>query len=149
MTTNVTLEGLDLYAEGTEYAIHDDVWRHDEPYVNEYRHCKVVGRRLFGANCIGGGVAKNARIIIDNCFFDNGVPCSATVRYHNTDYENARSEIWVSNSFFNAKFAGTYYGTSARLDIYVNNSKAEGFVVIPETPDSEIENVYLYVWNNQ
>ncbi len=148
MTTNAVIDGLDLYAEGMEYAIHDDVWRFDEPYVNEYRHCRIVGRNLFGANCIGGGVTKNSRIIIDNCWFDNGVDESVTVRYHNTDMEDAEGDIWISNSYFNGYLAMCYYGESAHLNVYINGCEAAKVETIQETEDSVIANIDLYKWNN-
>ena len=147
VTTNVILEGLNLYAEGMEYAIHDDVWRADEPYVNEYHHCRVIGRKLFGGNCLGGGVTKNTRIIIDNCYFDNGVDESVTVRYHNTDYNNAEGEIWVSNSYFNGAFAACYYGENSHLNVYVNNCEAKDIRVQPEVEGAK-ENIDLFKWGN-
>lgn len=145
VTTNVTLEGLDLYAEGTEYAIHDDVWRTDIPYINRYENCRVIGRLLFGANCLGGGVAKNARIIIDNCYFDNGVEDSVTVRYHNTDYEYGQSDIWVSNTYFNGIFAATRFGTTSQLNVYVSNCHAKDIIVKDEI-DNPYDNVHLISW---
>lgn len=146
---NVILEGLDLYAEGTEYAIHDDIWQCDEPYVNEYHHCRVIGKNLFGANCIGGGVAQNSRIIIDNCYFDNNAPGSVTARYHNTAYENAEGDIWISDTYFNGYFAASYYGTSSHLNVYVNGCKAQKIETRQETADSVIENIDLFSWNNE
>ena len=145
---NVILEGLNLYAEGMMYAIHDDLWHWTEPYINEYRHCRVIGRLLKNANIIGGGVAQNARIIIDNCYFDNGVPDSITVRYHNIDIPIAKGDIWISNSYFNGYLAMCYYGGSSHLDVYVNGCKAERIYCKPETPESTIENIDLYEWNN-
>lgn len=148
MAENARLYGLDIYAEGTEYAIHDDVWRTDEPYINEYHNCRIVGRYLYGANCIGGGVTKNSRIIIDNCFIDNGVDDSVTVRYHNTDYEGGQGDIWISNTWFNGKLALSYYGESSHLNVYVNGCEARKIETMHETIDSITENIDLYQWNN-
>ena len=145
---NVCLEGMDLYAEGMLYAVHDDLWHWQEPYVNEYRHCRIVGRLLTNANCIGGGVAQNARIIIENCYFDNGVDDSMTVRYHNVDLPNAKGDIWISNSWFNGYLALCYYGGSAHLDVYVNGCRAEKIETRKETPDAEFQNIDLYQWGN-
>ena len=145
---NVTLDGMDLYAEGMLYAIHDDLWHWTEPYINVYLRCRVIGRALKNNNCIGGGVAQNARIIIDSCYFDNGVPDSLTVRYHNIDLPNAKGDIWISNSYFNAYLAMCYYGGSAHLDVYVNGCRAERIMRKPETPDSWIENIELFKWAN-
>ena len=146
---NVVLDGLDLYAEGMMYAVHDDLWHWTEPYVNEYRHCRIVGRLLKNANCIGGGVAQNARIIIDNCYFDNGVDESITVRYHNVDLPDAKGDIWISNSYFNGYLAMCYYGGSAHLDVYVNGCKAKAIRTQPEIPDHFVQNIDLYAWNNE
>ena len=149
MAENAKIYGMDLYAEGMEYAVHDDVWRTDIPYVNEYHYCRIVGRRLFGGNCIGGGVTRNTRIVIDNCYIDNGVEDSVTVRYHNTDYENGQGDIWISNSWFNGKLALSYYGISSHLNVYVNGCEAERIETMRETVDSVVENIDLYEWNNE
>ena len=147
---NVILEGLDLYAEGMLYAIHDDLWHWQEPYVNEYRYCRVIGRRLKNANCIGGGMAQNGRIIIDNCYFDNGVAESITVRYHNTNLDNAEGDIWISNSFFNGYLALCYYGSdTAHLNVYVNGCKANKITTKTETSEPQPENIDLFTWNNE
>ena len=145
---NVLLEGMNLYAEGMLYAIHDDLWHLLEPYVNEYRHCRIIGRMLKNANCIGGGVAQNARIVIDNCYFDNGVAESLTVRYHNTDLPDAKGEIWISNSYFNGYLGLCYYGTNAQLDVYVNGCKANKIETRPEI-QGMMKNIDLYKWNNE
>lgn len=146
---NLILDGLDLYAEGMLYAVHDDLWHWEEPYVNEYRHCRIVGRLLKNANCIGGGVAKNARIIIDNCWFDNGVDDSITVRYHNTDVPEGNGCIWISNSWFNGCLALCHYGANSHMDVYVNGCAAKAILTKKETPDSWMQNVELYQWNNE
>lgn len=145
---NLLLDGLNLYAEGMLYAIHDDLWHWDQPYVNEYRHSRIIGRRLKNANCIGGGVARNARIIIDSCYFDNGVEDSLTVRYHNTDIPLAEGDIWITNSYFNGYLGLAYYGGSGHLDVYVNGCKAKKIITKKETPYSEVRNIDLYKWDN-
>lgn len=145
---NTVLDGLDLYAEGTEYAIHDDIWRYDAPYVNEFHHCRVIGKNLYGANCIGGGVTRNSRIIIDNCYFDNGFSDSVTVRYHNTDYTDAAGDIWISNTYFNAFFAACSFGETSHLNVYVNGCKASRIAHRMETEGTDVVNVDLYKWNN-
>lgn len=146
---NVILDGMNLYAEGCLYAVHDDLWHWEEPYINEYRHCRIIGRYLKNNNCIGGGVALNARIIIDDCYFDNGVDNTLTVRYHNIDLNNAKGDIWISNSYFNGYLALCYYGNSAHLDVYVNGCTAECIETRPEIPGEPILNIDLYKWNNE
>lgn len=149
VATNVTLEGLDLYAEGMLYAIHDDVWRETQPYKNEYRYCRVIGRLLKNANCIGGGVTKYTRIIIDNCYFDNGVNESLTVRYHNTDIPDGNGDIWISNSYFNGYLGLCYHGNTTHLNVYVNGCEATKIMTKQEIPDTPIYNIDLYKWNNK
>ena len=146
---NVILDGLDLYAEGTLYAIHDDIWREYDAYINEYHHCRVIGRLLKNANCIGGGVTKHTRIIIDNCYFDNGVADSLTVRYHNTDIPDGQGDIWISNSYFNGYLGLCYYGTTTHLNVYVNGCAAEKIYTKHEISDTPIYNIDLYQWNNE
>ena len=147
MVTNATVYGMDLYAEGTMYAIHDDIWNIDEVYTNEYYFCKVVGRKLFNANCIGGGVGKNARHIISNCYFDNGVPGSVTVRYHNNTFPDSTGDIYVSNSYFNGILAFNHWGPATNvLNVYVNNCKAEDITTGYEGSDFHYSNINLHVW---
>lgn len=146
---NVTLDGMDLYAEGMMYAIHDDLWHWESAYINQYLRCRVIGKLLTCANCIGGGVAQNARVIIDNCYFDNGVDDSITVRYHNIDLPDAKGQIWISDSYFNGYLAMCYYGGSAHLDVFVNGCRAERIITKFETPDSMNRNIDLYKWNNE
>lgn len=145
---NVVLDGLDLYAEGTLYAIHDDIWREYDAYVNEYRHCRVIGHLLKNANCIGGGVTKHTRIIIDSCYFDNGVADSLTVRYHNTDIPDGQGDIWISNSYFNGYLGLCYYGTTTHLNVYVNGCEAQKIYTKEEISNTPIYNIDLYQWNN-
>ena len=146
---NVTLDGMDLYAQGTLYAVHDDLWHWEAPYVNVYRRCRIIGRLLKNANIIGGGVARNARIVIENCWFDNGVEGSITVRYHNTDVPEAVGDIWISNTYFNGYLAMCYFGTAAHLTVYVNGCRAEAVIRRKETPYSWMQNIDLYQWNNE
>lgn len=93
--------------------------------------------------------ARNTWISIDNCYFDNGVPDSITVRYHNIDLPNAKGDIWISNSYFNGYLAMCYYGGSAHLDVYVNGCKAERIETRKATPESLVRNIDLYKWNNE
>ena len=147
MVTNATVIGMDLYAEGMLYAIHDDVWRIDDTYVNEYYYCRVIGRNLLNGNCIGGGVGKNSRHIIDNCYFDNGVPGSTTVRYHNNSFPDSTGDIFVSNSYFNGKLMFCYWGPeSNKLDVYVTNCQAEEIGTCFEGDEYHFENINLNIW---
>ena len=147
MLTNATVVGMDLYAEGMMYAIHDDVWNIDDTYVNEYHNCHVVGRNLWNANCIGGGAGAHSRHIIDNCYFDNGVPGSLTVRYHNNTFPNSVGDIFISNSYFNARLAFSNWGPPTNeLNVYVNNCEAEKIETLFEGEEYHFTNVNLNVW---
>ena len=147
MYTNATVIGMDLYAEGMLYAIHDDVWNIDDTYVNEYHYCRVIGRKLLNANCIGGGTGAHSRHIIDNCYFDNGVPGSITVRYHNNTFPNSTGDIFISNSYFNARLVFSNWGPPTNeLNVYVNNCKAESIETMFEGDEYHFTNVNLNVW---
>jgi hypothetical protein len=145
MYMDATVIGLNLYAEGTVYAIHDDVWGEEEPYTNSYYNCRVVGRYLLNANCIGGGVGKYSRHIIENCYFDNGCENSLTVRYHNNTFPDSYGDIWISNSYFNSNLAFCYYGPeSNHIDAYVTNCELQSIIMKFETPDFPYPNITLY-----
>ena len=147
LVTNATLIGLDLYAEGTMYAIHDDVWNIDDTYINEYHYCKVIGKNLFNTNCIGGGAGKHSRHIIDNCYFDNGVPHSVTVRYHNNTFPDSIGDIFISNSYFNAKVAFSNWGPPTNeLNVYINNCTVEEIINPFEGEEYHHTNVNIYKW---
>lgn len=145
---NVKINGLNLYAEGMLYAIHDDVWMFEEPYINEYNYCKVIGQHLTNANCIGGGCGTNSRHIISNCYFDNGVDNSITVRYHNNTFPNSAGDIWINNSYFNGYLALCYQGDQTnKLDVFISGCKTTAIQLKHETIGSD-ENIELYQWNN-
>lgn len=144
---NVYLYGLDLYAEGMTYAVHDDVWMMEEPYINEYHYCKIVGRRLTNANCIGGGCGKYSRHVLDHCFFDNGVADSLTVRYHNNTFPDSHGDIWITNCIFNGRLGICYMGDDTnQVDVYVSGCVVQ-IEVRHEVPEAA-ENMDLYSWNN-
>ena len=67
---NTEIIGLDLDCTATFYVIHDDYGNQTAEYTNVYRNCRVVGHNLTNSNCIGGGVKKWSRHIIDNCYFN-------------------------------------------------------------------------------
>ncbi len=145
---NVEIIGLDLDATGTFYAIHDD-YGISEPYTVTYKNCRVIGHSLYNANCIGGGCKKWSRHIIDNCYFNNNLTGSATVRYHNTNAEGAEPEIYVSNSYFNNWFTPRWYGTqTSKMKVYVNNCEARSIHKMAESSSYNVDNVELYKWCN-
>ncbi len=146
---NVEIEGLYLESVKTWYAIHDDYGSNSAPYTNKYKNCHVVGSYLRNNNCIGAGCKKYSRHILENCYFDNGIANSRTVRIHNTDVEGAEPEVYVNNCYFNSKFTPMYYGNqTTKMKVYVNNCRAETIEVLPETNTSTVNNVMLYSWNN-
>lgn len=146
---NVEIIGLDLDCTATFYAIHDDYGNNSGPYTVTYRNCRVIGHNLTNANCIGGGCKKWSRHIIDNCYFDNGLKGSATVRYHNTNAEGAEPEIYVSNTYFNNWFTPRWYGTqTSKMRVYVNNCEARAIYKMAESSSYNVDNVELYKWCN-
>lgn len=145
---NAEIIGLDLVATATFYAIHDD-YGINAPYTVKYENCRVKGINLYNSNCIGGGCKSYSRHILKNCYFDNGVTESATVRYHNTNAEGAEPEIFVSNCYFNNWFTPRWYGTqTSKMRVYVNNCEARAIYKLAESSSYNVDNVELYKWCN-
>ena len=146
---NVEIIGLDLDATATFYCIHDD-YGIATPYTVKYENCRVVGHNITNADCIGGGCKKYSRHILNNCYFDNNLTGSATVRYHNTNAEGAEPEIYVSNCYFNNWFTPRWYGPqTSKMRVYVNNCHARAIYKMAESSSYDIDNVELYKWNNE
>ena len=146
---DVEIIGLDLDVTGTFYCIHDD-YGIATPYTVKYENCRVVGHNIYNANCIGGGCKKYSRHILNNCYFDNNLTGSATVRYHNTNAEGAEPEIYVSNCYFNNWFTPRWYGAqTSKMRVYVNNCHARAIYKIAESSSYDVDNVELYKWNNE
>lgn len=145
---NVEIVGLNLVATATFYAIHDD-YGLDVPYTVKYANCKIEGVNLTNANCIGGGCKKYSRHILDNCYFNNNLTGSATVRYHNTNDTGAEPEIYVSNCYFNNWFTPRWYGAqTSKMKVYVNNCEARSIHKLAESSSFNVDNVELYKWCN-
>jgi len=145
---NAEIVGLNLVATATFYAIHDD-YGLDVPYTVKYTNCKVEGINLTNANCIGGGCKKYSRHILDNCYFNNNLTGSATVRYHNTNDTGAEPEIYVSNCYFNNWFTPRWYGAqTSKMKVYVNNCEARSIHKLAESSSFNVDNVELYKWCN-
>lgn len=141
------LIGLDLYAKGTFYAVHDD-YGGNTPYTNIYRFCRIIGEDLYNANCIGGGCGKYSRHILENCYFDNNSDKN-TLRYHNSLYADAEPEIYMSNCFANNSINFNYLGNhTTKMKVYINNCKASVIEKKAESADYTVDNVELYEWNN-
>lgn len=146
--TDVEIIGLDLDCTATFYAIHDD-YGTNVPYTVKYENCRVIGHSLVNADCIGGGCKKYSRHILKNCYFDNNLTNSATVRYHNTNAEGAEPEIYVSNCYFNNWFTPRWYGTqTSKMKVYVNNCEARSIHKLAESSSYNVDNVELYKWCN-
>ena len=146
---NVEIIGLDLDATATFYCIHDD-YGIATPYTVKYENCRVVGHNITNADCIGGGCKKYSRHILNNCYFNNNLTGSATVRYHNTNAEGAEPEIYVSNCYFNNWFTPRWYGLqTSKMRVYVNNCHARAIYKMAESSSYDVDNVELYKWNNE
>ena len=147
---NVEIIGLDLDATATFYCIHDDYGPDGTPYTVKYDNCRVIGHNNYNANCIGGGCEKYSRHILNNCYFDNNLTNSATVRYHNTNGEGSEPEIYVSNCYFNNWFTPRWYGAqTSKMRVYVNNCHARAIYKMAESSSFNVDNVELYKWNNE
>lgn len=148
---NVEITGLDLDVTATFYCIHDDYGLSNEPYTVTYKNCRVTGRSLYNANCIGGGCKKWSRHIIDNCYFNNNLTgaTNSTVRYHNTNAQGAEPEIHVSNCYFNNSFSARWYGNqTSKMQVYVNNCEARFIEKRAESSAMNVDNVDLFKWCN-
>lgn len=146
---NVEIIGLDLDVTATFYCIHDD-YGIATPYTVKYENCRVIGHNIKNANCIGGGCKKFSRHILNNCYFDNNLTNSATVRYHNTNGEGSEPEIYVSNCYFSNWFTPRWYGTqTSKMRVYVNNCHARAIYKMAESSSYNVDNVELYKWNNE
>lgn len=154
---NVKIEQMYMEGTGINYCIHDDYGTADNtPYTIEYYNCVVIGWNLRGYNCLGGGCHTLSTHIIKDCYFNNhssaeDIVMSADLRYHNTFTENAEPQVFVSNCYFsnNANFA--YYGNQTTImRVYVNNCYApKGINKVRESINYDVDNIYLYTWNNQ
>ncbi len=141
--------GLYLECTAAFYAIHDDYGLTDKPYTVKYENCIVKGHNLVNANCIGGGCKKWSTHILDNCYFDNELTGSATVRYHNTNAAGAEPEIYVKNCFFNNWFTPRWYGSqTTKMKVYVNNCMARSIHKMAESSSFNVDNVELLKWCN-
>lgn len=141
--------GLDLTGTGLFYCIHDDYGFVNKPYTVKYKNCKVEGINLINANCIGGGCKKYSTHIIEDCYFNNNLLDSATVRYHNTNADGAEPRIYVSNSYFNNWFTPRWYGTqTSKMKVFVNNCEARAIYKMAESSGYNVDNVELYKWCN-
>lgn len=145
---NAKIVGLDLLATNTFYAIHDD-YGISIPYTNEYENCRIEGVSLYNVNCIGGGCRKYSRHILKNCYFNNNMPASTVVRYHNSSKPNAEPEIYVSNCYFNTYFTPRWYGNqTTKMRVYVNNCEAQRIYKDQESASFTTDNVELIKWCN-
>lgn len=145
---NCEIIGLDLLSVATFYAIHDD-YGVSVPYTVRYVNCRVEGQSLYNSNCIGGGCKQYSRHIIENCYFNNNLTGSATVRYHNTNADGAEPEIYVSNCYFNNWFTPRWYGQqTSKMRVYVNNCEARSIHKMAESSSYNVDNVELYKWCN-
>lgn len=145
---DVEIVGLDLDATATFYCIHDD-YGINTPYTVKYVNCRVIGHSIVNADCIGGGCKKYSRHILENCYFDNNLTTSATVRYHNTNAAGAEPEIYVSNCYFSNWFTPRWYGEqTSKMRVYVNNCEARSIHKLAESASFNVDNVVLYKWCN-
>lgn len=146
---NCKIIGLHLVSTGTFYAIHDDYGLSGLYYTVEYENCYVEGINLTNANCIGGGCKKYSRHILKDCYFDNHLTDSATVRYHNTNGDGSVPEIYVSNCYFNNWFTPRWYGSqTSKMKVYVNNCEARSIHKLAESSSFNVDNIELYKWHN-
>lgn len=158
---DVVIEGLNLTSNNVRYSIHDELAGHDVTATHKYYNCNVVNNRADGnyQNAIGGGLGKSTTIIIDSCYFKSASTTNnGTVSWHNASIENARSNIIITNTYFdtdNEYSGGTfrfgYYGPSELLTkIIISNCNMKNTPLLRwETGDHTTpENAILFAYNN-
>lgn len=146
---NNTIDGLDLTAIGTYYAIHDDYGLSTSPYRNEYKNCIVNASSLYNTNCIGGGCKKYSFTKFENCYFNNNA-AGTSVRYHNTNIADAEPKMVFANCYFNNALSLRWYGSQVtKMTVLVNNCKATQISKSAENSSAVVDNVDLIKWNNE
>lgn len=156
-------EGINIHCSRIRYCFHDEL-------EGDYRFAKHIFKNchMFIDNsnhpnpawisttrkCIGGGLAQQTEIIIQDCYFESVIGDSEAtqrvVTYHNC-YGNAKSKIVFRNNYIKAgTFACGYYGDTDNITeiLASNNSMSEAPYVYQEMAGVDAVNMVMYQWNN-
>lgn len=152
-----TLEGLNLRCSNCRYAIHDEASGHDVTVHNVYRRCNLYIDNRYNSEwhnqqLIGGGLAKNSDILIEDCTFVSA-DTAGMVTYHNGILAGSFSNIVFRNNYMNGigRFEGHYYGNSTDVTkcIVTGNSMGREPAIVQESASYTNVNMGLVVWNNE
>ena len=146
---NAVLDGCNCYAVNPYYVIHDDFgYDTTQQFTNIIKNCVLISPEPANGNIIGGGMKRGATKIVDNCYLDNGNNRPVTMRYHNTNYANAKPLVIIKNTRANKAIRINCYGSqTAKMVAIVNNCQAS-IVEKAYEGDASIDNVDLYEWCN-
>lgn len=150
LVRNAVIDGCYCYAVNPYYIVHDDFGTDtDLAFTNVIKNCVLISPEPAQGNVIGGGLKRYATKIVDNCYLDNGNNRPVTMRYHNTNYANARPTVIIKNTRANGIIRVNCYGTqTTKMIAIVNNCKAYAIEKSYEG-STTVDNVNLYEWCNE
>lgn len=155
-----TIENMTLEASNCRYAIHDEDASKSDVYHNTIKNCKITfdnsGNTQWGARqCIGGGLGQTGEIDIVGCIFDSVLPSGATnygvVSYHNSNNENARSNINIRDCYFGKgqTVRASYYGAGTKMTrVLVSGCSLGGEPQLSAETAGSAVNVEILSFNN-
>lgn len=160
-----TIENADIETTNTRYCVHDELAGINASYVHKFINCKMkktttrAATEFTALQCIGGGIGKNATIIVDGGLYESVWTTSPdsfipTISYHNGDNASADSSITVKNVYSPGKsfFYFTSYGSSTIESIALVDSCSTGAGVRPvqrEGGGTGPVNMKLYTFCNE
>lgn len=155
-----TIENLNLECSNVRYAIHDDRGNGSDFYKNHYINCNIfidnsANLDWGSTQCIGGGLAYNGEVIIENCVFRSyrsTYTINNAVSYHNCAFANAQSKITIKDCYFkdeNSIRISQYGVSTKKTDVIITNNRLGHAIDLrPETEESTTENFNVMAWNN-
>ena len=149
-----TLINCHLTSHNVRYSMHDERASNTDYYHNKYLGCHFI-HNDEGAGytqAIGGGLGINGLIEIDNCIFETpgSQEGSASISWHNSRGDGARSQIFIRNSIIQRAIRFSWYGSSTLVSTMMITGCKMGASPIfsQETQDFNIRNVEIIEWNN-
>lgn len=149
LASNAHIKGLYCDANAVFYLIHDDYGAVNEPYINIIEDCVLTGN-IVNTNIIGGGTRIYSTNIVRNCYMNNRVPGSETMRYHNYNNPKSQPKVIVEGCRANGSIGARYYGDQNNpkmVFVAHNNSTGSGVILRPEDNAQNV-NVNLFTWGN-
>ena len=154
---NFKIIGFKCRAKNIRYCVHDEMSSRNTPYTHEYIDCEMyldnTQSSWTSPQCIGGGLGKNGRILVQNCIFDGNIPNDGQlVTYHNHWDSDSYSDITITGNYFikgTCEFAN--YGQQSEwtnCKVY-NNSFTAPPVVEDVSGGDYPDKMRLFAWNNE